>query len=289
MITRLLKSFQITLEMIKMEHTLFALPFAFLGAFLGANGIPSLSRWWWIVLAMLGARSAAMAFNRLVDHHFDAQNPRTQGRALPSGQLSRLFTIMFILVFSFLFFFACHQLNFLALALSPLALLIIFFYSYTKRFTWTSHFFLGLSLACAPLGGWIAIRGTLEPGMLIFGLVVALWIAGGDILYSCLDIDFDRSIGLFSIPAKWGITIALRIALLLHLAMLFALAAALVYFQLQWISWIGFLLVFILLTAEHRIVSPTEISRVNTAFFTLNAVISAVLFLAVAADLLSRR
>jgi 4-hydroxybenzoate polyprenyltransferase len=286
---RLFRSFRITLDMIKVEHTLFALPFAFLGAFLGADGFPALPKWVWIILAMVGARSAAMSFNRWADHAYDAQNPRTRGRALPAGQLSRCFIVAFIAATSSLFIFACYRLNWLSLALSPVALLVVFFYSFTKRFTWTSHFFLGLSLACAPIGGWVAIRGTMEPGILLFGLVVALWIAGGDILYACLDIDFDRQAGLFSIPVRWGIAKALRIALGLHLSMLLVLALAFFLFGLGWISWVGYLLVAGLLALEHRLVSPTDIRRVNTAFFTMNAVISSVLFLTVAADLVFRR
>ncbi len=281
-------NFRITLEMIKVEHTLFALPFAFLGAFLGSGGFPEPIRWLWIAIAMAAARSAAMAFNRWVDHAYDAQNPRTSSRALPSGQLSRIYVMSFTVLSSGLFLAACSRLNRLSLALSPLALLIVFFYSFTKRFTWSSHFFLGLSLACAPIGGWIAVRGSLDPGMLLFGLVVALWIGGGDILYACMDIDFDRRVGLYSIPARWGINVALRTAVVLHLVMLIALAMAFLYFRLGWISWGGYFVVVLLLTIEHRLVSPNDIRRVNTAFFTMNAVISSVLFFTVAADLTLR-
>jgi 4-hydroxybenzoate polyprenyltransferase len=189
--------------MIKVEHTIFALPFAFLGAFFAARGLPDADRIGWIILAMVSARSAAMAFNRLVDSAIDAQNPRTANRVLPKKVLTRGFVLVFILTASMLFIFSAAMLNTLALQLSPLALGIIFLYSYTKRFTWLTHFFLGISLACAPIGAWIAIQGDISGVPLILGLAVALWVAGLDIIYASQDVGFDRSARLHSIPARF--------------------------------------------------------------------------------------
>jgi 4-hydroxybenzoate polyprenyltransferase len=285
-VQRLISTFGVTLEMIKIEHTLFALPFAFLGAFLGARGLPSGSQMLWILVAMFGARSAAMAFNRLSDHYIDGLNPRTSQRALPLGLVSRQFVAVFIVVSAGVFFMACWQLNPLALRLSPLALALIFFYSLTKRFTWTAHLFLGLALACAPLGGWVAVTGSLNPEPLLLGLAVALWIAGGDIIYSCMDRDFDSRMGLHSIPERWGIPAALKIAMVLHLAMAVILMLVVYVFDLGWIVWAGLALVFILLVWEHRLVKPGDLTRANTAFFTVNVIISFTLFAATALDLL---
>ncbi|HYK87356.1 MAG TPA: UbiA-like polyprenyltransferase [Acidobacteriota bacterium] len=203
-----MKKLVITLEMVKIEHTIFALPFALLGAFLAASGIPHPAQIGWILLAMIGARSAAMAFNRLVDLPFDARNPRTANRALPQKVLSKPFVALFVVGSSLTFVLAAYMLNRLSFMLSPLALAIIFFYSYTKRFTWLTHLFLGLSLACAPIGAWIAVRGDVQTAPLILGLAVILWVSGFDIIYSCQDVEFDSKEPLQSIPKRFGVASA---------------------------------------------------------------------------------
>ncbi len=273
----LLKKLKTTLEMIKIEHTVFALPFAFLGAFLAARGIPRLSQIIWILVAMVGARSAAMAFNRLVDERFDALNPRTAGRALPRKLLTRTFVILFVAVSALVLIFASAMLNPLARNLSPVALLIIFFYSYTKRFTWLSHIFLGISLACAPIGAWIAIRGSLSPSPLILGLSVVLWVAGFDIIYACQDVDFDRRAALHSIPQRFGVAGALWISAILHLIMTGLLAFLFWREGLDGPSGIGLGVVAALLAYQHSLVRPSDLSRANTAFFTVNGWISILL------------
>jgi 4-hydroxybenzoate polyprenyltransferase len=282
----LLKKLQIVFEMVKIEHTIFALPFAFMGAFLAARGLPRLAQIGWILLAMVGARSAAMAFNRLVDLPFDARNPRTQNRALPKKLLTRGFVIIFIVISSCVLVFAASRLNRLALELSPLALGIAFSYSYTKRFTWWAHIFLGIALACAPIGAWIAIRGTVTSTPLILGLAVVLWVAGFDIIYSCQDVEFDRHESLYSIPKRFGIAAALGISAVLHLIML-AILAYLFYAEgLGIVSYLGLAIVALLLAYEHSLVRPTNLSRANAAFFTINGWISVLLFLTTSMDLL---
>jgi 4-hydroxybenzoate polyprenyltransferase len=282
----LLKRLRIVLEMVKIEHTIFALPFALLGAFFAARGMPRPAEIGWILLAMVGARSAAMAFNRLVDLPFDARNPRTANRALPKRQLTPVFVIAFIIGSSAIFVFAASQLNTLSLILSPLALGIIFLYSYAKRLTWWTHFFLGIALACAPIGAWIALRGSISPTPLILGLAVALWVAGFDVIYSCQDVEFDRKEILYSIPKRFGIAGALWISAFLHLMMVLILAFLFWSEGLSFISFAGLALVGILLAYEHSLVRPTDLSRVNTAFFTINGWISILLFATVMIDLL---
>jgi len=275
--------------MVKIEHTIFALPFAFLGAFLAARGLPGLKQTGWIVVAMVGARSAAMAFNRLADLPFDARNPRTRGRALPQKRLSKGFVLAFIVASSALLIVAAAQLNPLAFKLSPLALAILFVYSYTKRFTWLSHLFLGLALAGAPIGAWIAIKGTVDATALILGFVVALWVAGFDIIYSCQDVDFDRHESLFSIPKRYGIKAALWISAVLHILMIGILAGLFARENLGTISFVGLGAVGLLLLYEHSLVRPTDLSRVNTAFFTVNGWISILLCVTTAIDILWNR
>jgi len=275
--------------MIKVEHTIFALPFAFLGAFFAARGLPDADRIGWILLAMLSARSAAMAFNRLVDSAFDAQNPRTANRVLPRKVLTRGFVIAFILTASLLFIFSAAMLNALALKLSPLALAIIFLYSYTKRFTWLTHFFLGLSLACAPIGAWIAIQGTITRVPLILGLAVVLWVSGLDIIYAAQDVVFDCRARLHSIPARFGVAGALWISVLLHLCMLAILAGLFWMEGLGTLSLIGLGLVAVLLGYEHSLVKPSDLSRVNTAFFTVNGWISILMCVTVGLDIIWRK
>lgn len=270
----------ILLEMIKIEHTVFALPFAFMGALLAARGLPSARQAWYILLAMVGARSAAMAFNRLVDWRFDALNPRTANRALPQGLISRGATLGFILASSLLFFFAAAQLNPLTLKLSPLALGVVLFYSYTKRFTWASHLFLGASLAIAPTAGWIAVKGSFAGLPLVLSLTVLLWVAGFDILYSLQDEDFDRSLGLHSLPSRLGRVRAMRLAALLHAG------AGLGFLLVGWLAGLGWLyfaaavLAAALLLVEHALLSPQDLSLINHAFFTLNGLVGLILGLA---------
>jgi len=282
----LLKRIKTVLEMVKIEHTIFALPFAFLGGILAVRGMPHPAQIAWILLAMVGARSAAMAFNRLVDLPFDARNPRTANRALPKKQLTRGFVILFIIVSSALLVFAASRLNRLSLELSPLALAIIFFYSYTKRFTWLTHLFLGVSLACAPIGAWIALRGTISLSPLILGFAVALWVSGFDIIYSCQDVRFDQGERLYSIPKRFGIKFALVISAILHLAMLGVLGFLFWREGLGIVSYSGLAIVGVLLAYEHSLVRPSELSRVNPAFLTVNGWIGILLFVTTLTDLL---
>jgi 4-hydroxybenzoate polyprenyltransferase len=282
----LLKKLLTTLEMVKIEHTIFALPFAFLGAFLAARGVPGPAQIGWILLAMVGARSAAMAFNRLVDLPFDARNPRTANRALPRKLLSRSFVVAFVMVSSLALVFAAFMLNRLAFMLSPAALAIVFLYSYTKRFTWLTHVFLGISLACAPVGAWIAVRGDIRSTPLLLGLAVILWVAGFDIIYSCQDLEFDRREPLHSIPKRFGLAGALWISALLHLVMVVVLGLLFWREGLGAISLAGLGLVAVLLAYEHSLVRPSDLSRVNAAFFTVNGWISVLLFVATGLDLL---
>ena len=272
--------------MVKIEHTIFALPFAFLGAFLAARGFPRPAQIGWILLAMVGARSAAMAFNRLVDLPFDARNPRTAERALPRGLLTRNFVIAFIIASSAVLVFAASRLNRLSLELSPVALGIVLLYSYTKRFTWLTHIFLGISLACAPIGAWVAVRGSMSPSPLILGLAVVLWVAGFDVIYSCQDVEFDRRELLYSIPKRFGVRAALWISAALHLLMLGILGFLFRREGLGIISFSGLTAVGLLLAYEHSLVRPKDLSRANTAFFAINGWISVLLFATTMIDLL---
>jgi len=282
----LYRQLKIVLEMVKIEHTIFALPFAFLSALLALRGWPDIEQVAWILLAMVGARSAAMAFNRLVDLPFDSKNPRTSNRALPRRLVTKGFVTGFIIVSSAALVFAASRLNRLSLMLSPVALAIVFFYSFTKRFTWLSHIFLGIALAAAPIGAWIALRGTIELSPLILGLAVMLWVSGFDIIYSCQDLDFDRKESLYSIPGRFGITAALRISAFLHLIMTGILAFLFWKEGLGTISYIGLAVVGLLLAYEHSLVRPGDMSRANTAFFTVNGWISILLFVSAMIDLL---
>ena len=275
--------------MVKIEHTLFALPFAFLGAFFGANGVPGAAQCGWILLAMVGARSAAMAFNRLIDLPFDARNPRTASRALPMGLITRTYVVLFIVVSSALLVYAAARLNPLSFRLSPVALAIVFFYSFTKRFTWLSHIFLGISLAIAPIGAWIAVRGSLASTPLLLGLAVALWVAAFDIIYGCQDVEFDRRESLQSIPKRFGIAGALWISAALHIAMVALLAFLFLREGLGVISLAGLGVVALLLAWEHSLVRPSDLTRIDTAFFTVNGWISVLLFVTTSIDILLRK
>lgn len=280
------KSLRITLEMIKIEHTLFALPFAFLGAVLAARGLPSAQQIIWITVAMVGARSAAMAFNRLADREIDAANPRTAMRAIPAGLLSTQFVGLFTLASAMIFFLAAYMLNSLTLILSPIALASVLLYSYTKRFTSLSHLVLGWCLSIAPTGAWIAVRGAIDsPVPLLLSLAVMLWTAGFDVIYACQDYEFDVRAGLNSIPQKLGIANALWVARLLHLGMFAALVAVYLLTGLHWLGLLGVIATAVLLIYQHSIVKATDLSRLNAAFFTTNAFVSVILFLTVAADI----
>src|SRR5436305_5999325 len=284
-----LHNFRVSLEMIKWEHSIFALPFALCGAMLAAGGWPSAWQLLWIVIAMVSARSAAMAFNRYVDAEIDAANPRTKSRAVPAGILSKQFVGTFVVAASAIFILAAAMLNRLTFLLSPVALGIIFLYSYTKRFTRWSHLVLGFALGVAPAAAWIAVRGSLDPRILLLTGVVTFWVAGFDVLYACHDCEFDASFGLHSIPRHYGIRCALLLARLMHLGMLLLLVGLVATFGLGKLAIAGVLAVALLLAYEHSLVSSRDLSKLNAAFFTMNGVISVVLFVFVAADLLWHR
>ncbi len=274
-----------TLEMIKFEHTLFALPFAFLGAILASKDLTltGLPTWWqilWITSAMFGARSAAMTFNRIIDRKFDAENPRTANRELPSGKLSVKFAWSFFIVSVALFEFAAYSLNWLTLALSPVALVCILGYSYAKRFTSFAHLILGWSLAISPTAAWIAVRGAIDSEIpLLLSLLVMMWTAGFDVLYACQDFEFDRKAGLRSIPARFGIRNSLWIARLFHLQAFIVLFVLYLVTELGWLALVGVFLVGALMIYQHTLVKPNDLSRMNAAFFTTNAFVSVILFL----------
>ncbi|HEX6283438.1 MAG TPA: UbiA-like polyprenyltransferase [Pyrinomonadaceae bacterium] len=274
-----IKNTRLTLEMIKIEHTLFALPFAFLGAVLAANGLPPARQILWIIVAMVGARSAAMAFNRIADRHFDARNPRTATRALPAGMLSAGFVWAFTIISAAVFLFAAAMLNRLTLLLAPVALASVLLYSLTKRWTPFSHLVLGWCLSIAPTGAWIAVRGEIGSAVpLLLSLVVLLWTAGFDILYACQDYDFDRREGLRSIPARFGIARALWIARTLHAGAFVALIALYVFSGLGPVAIAGVIATGALLIYQHHLVRADDLGRLNAAFFTTNAFVSVILF-----------
>jgi len=265
--------------MIKFEHTLFALPFAFLGAVLAADGIPQLKQIIGITLAMIGARSAAMTFNRIADRDIDAENPRTAKRELPTGKISTKFAWAFFFASVALFLGAAYSLNWLTLALSPVALASIIGYSYGKRYTAFSHIFLGWALAISPSAAWIAVKGTIDSEIpLLLSLLVLMWTAGFDVMYACQDFEFDRRAGLYSIPARFGIRNALWIARLFHLQAFVALLLLYALTGLGWPALLGVILVGALLVYQHTLVTAKDLSRMNAAFFTTNAFVSVILF-----------
>jgi 4-hydroxybenzoate polyprenyltransferase len=282
------RSLKVTLEMIKWEHSIFALPFALCGAMLAARGLPTPHQLLWIIVAMVAARSAAMAFNRVADVSYDAANPRTQMRALPAGTLSRTFVVGFVVVACATFVLASSQLNRLTLLLSPVALAILLLYSYTKRFTRWSHLVLGFALGIAPAAAWIAVRGSLDPRILLLTAAVTFWVGGFDVLYACQDCEFDRTSGLHSIPRYCGIARALQISRAFHLLMLALLGVLIAVFRLGPVAAAGVIIVGLLLAYEHSLVAADDLSRLNAAFFTMNGVISVVFFFFVAGDLLLR-
>lgn len=284
-----LRDLRLTLEMIKWEHSIFALPFALCGAMLAAGGFPSIHQLLWIVVAMVAARSAAMAFNRWADAAIDAANPRTSTRALPAGHLSPAFVVTFVVVSSAVFVLAASQLNRLALLLSPVALAVLLLYSYTKRLTRWSHLVLGFALGIAPTAAWIAVRGSLDPRILPLTAAVTFWVGGFDVLYACQDYDFDRQAGLHSIPRHLGIGRALWVARFFHILMIGFLITLVVVFAMGKIAAAGVLVVILLLMYEHSLVKASDLSKLNAAFFTMNGVISILFFVFVAADLLLRK
>jgi 4-hydroxybenzoate polyprenyltransferase len=276
------------LEMIKFEHSIFALPFALTGALLAArtahanSGAPVWPTWQqigWIVVAMVGARSFAMTVNRIADLRYDSENPRTKGRALVTGALSLPFAWAFTIVAAALFLVAAWRLNRLTLELSPIVLAVLYFYSYTKRFTSWSHLVLGFCLGMSPAAAWIAIAGSLDPGILLLCGAVTLWVGGFDVLYACQDVDFDRSAGLYSLPKRFGVARALLMARLWHINMVGLLCFTAYYFALPWLAWLGIAVVAALLVWEHMLVQRHGLSRLNAAFFTANGYISVLFFL----------
>ncbi len=279
----------IFLEMIKFPHTVFALPFAFTGAILAAKGLPGASQSFWIIMAMVGARTAAMGFNRLIDAEIDARNPRTSGRAIPAGLLGKGSVTVFIVISSTLFVFASYRLNLLCFYLSPPALALLALYSYCKRFTSLSHLVLGACLAAAPVGAWIAVTGTLEAPAILLGVGVLFWVAGFDILYALQDLDFDRSAGLYSIPASMGITGSLRMARLFHLVLPVVLISLYFMLDLGALFLCGLLAATLMLGYEHWLLRDADLTRLDNAFFTMNGYISLAIFIFTLGDVLWRQ
>lgn len=275
-------------SLIKFSHTIFALPFALISLVLASYEIPfSLifgEKLLWIVLAMVGARSAAMGFNRVVDADFDKKNPRTSSREIPAGKISVQTAWIFIVLASALFVFSAWMLNELCFYLSPVALSVIFFYSLTKRFTWAAHLFLGLGIGLAPVGAWLAITGEFDLVPILLGFAVTSWIAGFDIIYACQDVDFDRNVSLKSIPVRFGVENSLFFARMLHGVMVLLMLAVGLLVPSGWIYFAGMITLVVLLTIEHRLVNPNDLSKINIAFFHLNSAISVVLFFFVLTD-----
>jgi 4-hydroxybenzoate polyprenyltransferase len=277
---------KIILEMIKFEHTVFALPFAFTGALLAARGLPTAEQILWITVAMVGARSAAMGFNRWADRKFDAENPRTKERALPKGLVTPVQVILFTAAASVLLVFAAARLNTLSFILSPIALGIVFIYSYTKRFTFLAHAFLGLAICLAPIGSWIAVTGTIEAPALVLGAAVLFWLLGFDVLYALQDIEFDRKTGLHSIPQRFGIGRSLWISRISHALTMTALFWLYVLLSLGGYFLAGVLIALCLIIYEHSLVKEEDLSKLNVAFFNMNGYISVTVFIFTLLDVL---
>ena len=282
----MLNKIKIILEMIKFEHTIFALPFAFTGALLAARGVPAWSTILWITLAMVGARSAAMGFNRWADRAFDARNPRTSMRALPKGLVTPAQVVLFTAVSSVLLVYAAYRLNTLSFILSPLALAIVFFYSYTKRFTFLSHAFLGIAISLAPIGAWIAVTGRLEAPALVLGAAVLFWLLGFDVLYALQDMDFDRKAGLHSIPQRFGIGRSLWISRIAHTITMAALFWLYSLLSLGGYFLAGVIIALCLIIYEHALVREHDLSKLNMAFFNMNGYISVTIFVFTLLDVL---
>ena len=276
----MLKKIAILLEMIKFKHTVFALPFAFMGAFLSARGVPDGATFGWIILAMVGARTCAMGFNRIVDRKFDEANPRTASRALPAKTVKLSDAWTMVILAGGIFFFACYNLNQLTLILAPFALALTLFYSLTKRFTWLCHVVLGLALAFSPLGGWVAVSGSLQNYPFVLSAGVLFWVAGFDTVYACLDADFDARTGLFSLPARFGRKNAFRIAVLFHIIAFGLFILTGIFSDLNYFYYIGILFTGTALFYQHIVVTPKDLSKIQLSFFTLNGLISLTLFVA---------
>lgn len=280
------------LEMIKFEHTIFALPFAFMGAFLAKRGIPSATQFLWIALAMVGARTAAMSLNRLIDRKIDARNPRTANRALPRGILSVSEVYVYIILSWLLLFVAAwnlnplHQTVPLTVKLMPVAVFVLTLYSYTKRFTWACHLVLGLSLGLAPVGSWVGITGKIDFPIILLGLAVMTWTAGFDIIYACQDYEFDTREGLYSMPSVFGLGKALIISSLLHVITIILLGFTGYVLHLGYFYWLGIIVAAGILVYEHSLVSPTDLSKVDAAFMNMNGTLSVIVFLFTLADIL---
>lgn len=272
------KRTKIFLEMIKFEHTIFALPFAYVGAFLTEKRTPSAHDVVWITLAMVGARTAAMSLNRIIDRHIDAKNPRTAGRALPKGLLSVVEVWAFVIISMTLLFYAARQLSPLAFQLFPIAALVLLIYSYTKRFTWTCHLFLGATLGLAPLGSWVAIAGRFDLAPVLLALGVLFWVAGFDIIYACDDYEFDRRERIHSIPARFGIRKALKISAAFHVVAPLLILAAGLLLDLGAFYFAGVLAAVVILFYQHTLVRPDDLSRAGVAFFNLNGILSVMVF-----------
>ncbi|WP_139489173.1 UbiA-like polyprenyltransferase [Brevibacillus dissolubilis] len=285
----MINKIKIILEMIKFEHSIFALPFAFMGAVLGSIVVegtwPTWSEIFWVIVAMVGARSAAMSLNRLIDRFIDAKNPRTATRAIPAGLLSALEVVAFIVVSFAALFYAAFQLNDLAVKLLPLAVFVLILYSYTKRFTWLCHFVLGVAIGFGPLGGWVATTGQIDTTAMLLFLSVVLWTAGFDIIYACQDADFDRQAGLFSVPSRFGIANALLIARGCHILTIIGLFSLYLYASLSIWFLIGVIVSAVILVYEHSLVKPNDLSKLDMAFFNMNGVLSVVMFVFTMIDL----
>ena len=276
---------KVFLEMIKFEHTIFALPFAYIGAFLGAQGLPTLYDFFWITLAMVGARTAAMSLNRLLDRHIDAENPRTAGRAIPAGLISVKEVWVYTILSFALLIISSLMLNMLAVKLMPIAVFFLVIYSYMKRISWTCHLVLGIAIGLAPMGSWVAVTGTLELPALLMGLAVATWVAGFDVVYACQDYKYDKEKGLHSIPSRFGIPSALIIAKVLHILAVIFLASVGLSLNLGLFYWVGVLIAALILVYEHRIVNPRDLSKINIAFFNMNGILSVIVFVFTLLDL----
>ncbi|KHF40343.1 UbiA-like polyprenyltransferase [Halalkalibacter okhensis] len=286
----MIRKLKIILEMIKFEHTVFALPFAFFGAMLGAyivdGTMPTVSQWIWITVAMVGARSAAMSLNRVIDEQIDKHNPRTATRAIPAGLVSKIEVLLFIIISFGLLFYAAFKLNMLAVYLLPVAVFFLVIYSYTKRFTWMCHIVLGVTIGIAPLGGWVGATGTLTWEALLLFLAVALWTAGFDVIYATQDAEYDREHGLFSIPSRFGIGRALKIARFLHVISFLSFLGLFFFTELSWLYFMGVLIAGAIMIYEHSLVSEDDLSKLDVAFFTMNGILSIVMFVFAMGDVL---
>jgi 4-hydroxybenzoate polyprenyltransferase len=283
-----MKQLKLLLENVKFEHSIFAVPFAYLGMILGLQGLPSWHQFIWITVAMLGARTLAMSLNRLIDREIDRQNPRTANRPIPSGRLSTRSVAFASLISGVVFVFATAQLTELAVKLLPLAILLLVGYHYTKRFTWLSHLVLGLADGAAPVGGWVAVTNSFDPPAVLLGLAVTLWVGGFDLVYACQDIEFDRAHGLHSVPARFGVPAALWSARIAHLGTMISLAGVGALLGLGVLYWVGWLLAGVLLIYEHTIVTPTDLSRLSVAFFNMNGYLSVAVFVFTFAAVMAR-